>query len=308
MPDFATEAFQISPEESAVFDVASRRAPKGWLPRPELALDDQLPYPWPEKYLTVFRQPFNPHGFFTNAAALANEYRRRTDPAVAVVAHGLYERMREYSTLRADSRFLVYTFPKSYRRITVHPPWTSAYASGAALIALTLLGDSGAIDGEVPEAEQILRGLAALRGRAVGEDLWVSFVDNDGCLWFEEMPLPQEDQPRILNGHIRALTGLYIYWVRRSSRLALDLLRAGTLTVKRHAMDYRRPGQVNSYDLLQPPIADYGPDRTVIQQDFLWRMTGDEAFAHYRDAFASDIAQARRSNDAVAKTDSATGA
>lgn len=307
MPDFAVEPFEISPNESEVFDVASRRVPKGWTPRPGLPLDAQLPFPWPEKYTAVFGQPFNPHGFFTNAAALASEYQRTADPSIAAIAENLYARMREYSVLRGSARYVVYTFPKSYRRIKVQPPWTSAYASGAALIALTLLKDSKAVGGNVPEAQEILRGLASWTVGKARPELWVSFVDDHGCLWFEEMPLPQLDQPRILNGHIRALTGLYIYYVRRRSDVALELLRGGTLTVKTHAMDFRRPGQVNAYDLLMPPIADYGPDRTVAQQDFLWRMTGDEAFARYRDTFAGDIAQARLAANGVGQADGGEG-
>ncbi len=288
------EAFEISTDEPHVLDVAARRPPRGWQPQADAALDDALPFPWPEKYLVTFRQPFNPHGFFTNAAALAGEFLRTGDPVVRKIAGDLHRRMREYTAMQGNARFLVYTFPKGYRGMKVQPPWTSAYASGAALIGLTLLADSGAVPEAADDAREVLIGLGRpITPPASSTDLWVSFVDRDRCLWFEEMPLAQAEQPRILNGHIRALTGLYVYWVRTREPAALELLRAGVLTVKRHALEYRRPGRVNAYDLLEPAIDDYGPERTIAQQDFLYRLTGMSAFAEYRDLFEADVAASR---------------
>lgn len=290
---FDTERFEISLDESRVFNVAAHRVQARWRVDSSVALDDALPFPWPEKYLTSFRQPFNPHGFFVNAAALAGEFLRTKDPEIQRIALGLHARLREYSVLDGNARYVVYRFPKSYRRIIVVPPWTSGYASGAALIGLTLLADVKLVPEAAQDAREILAGMAEVGSPGSREELWVSFVDIDGCLWFEEMPLPQPEQPRILNGHIRALTGLYLYWVRQRDEQAHALLCAGILTIKRHAMDYRRPGDVNAYDLLSPAIADYGPDRTVAQQDILFRMTGDPTFAAYRDTFAADIAASR---------------
>ena len=292
--EYEVGQYRISPEEGAVFAVAARRVPSGWRPIPGASLDEGLPFPWPPKYVDVFKQPFNPHGFFTNAAALANEYGRSGDPEIADMARALHARFLEYTAQRGTARFVIYTFAKSYRRIKIPPPWTSAYASGAGLIGLALLTDAGLVPREDGTADELLRGLGTPATSLREDDLWVSFVDDDGCLWFEEMPLPQVEQPRILNGHIRALTGLYIHWVRRQTPLALELLRAGILTIERHAMEFRRPGEINRYDLLEPPIADYGPDRTIDQQDFLWRMTGDATFARYRDVFRADIEAARR--------------
>jgi hypothetical protein len=144
--------------------------------------------------------------------------------------------------------------------------------------------------GSIDHGKEILAGLA--RPIDPGEprpEYWVSFVDERGYLWFEEQPLDQVEQPRILNGHIRALTGLYFYWAHTKDEIALSLLEAGIKTIEDNALAYRRPGAINAYDQMQPDVADYGPARTTDQQDILFRLTGDPVFAKYRDMFEEDM-------------------
>lgn len=70
---------------------------------------------------------------------------------------------------------------------------------------------------------------------------------------------------------------------------ALDLLRAGICTVEEYAMQYRRKGKINAYDLLDPYIADYGPERTINQQHILHAMTGEPIFQTYAMKFEADM-------------------
>jgi hypothetical protein len=69
------------------------------------------------------------------------------------------------------------------------------------------------------------------------------------------------------------------------------LLRAGIFTVEEYAMSYRRDGMINAYDMLDPYIADYGPERTVEQQIILYKMTGEKIFLDYSQIFEADIRQ-----------------
>jgi hypothetical protein len=125
--------------------------------------------------------------------------------------------------------------------------------------------------------------------RPGNEEYWVTFVDDDGYLWLEEMPLPVDPQPRILNGHIRGITGIYTYWLINGGGDAKWLLSSALQTVKDHIHLYRRPGKANAYDLLQKTKIDYGPRRTVKQQKELFWITGDPIFKEMSEKFAADM-------------------
>lgn len=288
--EWKTEAYAISLDKGDVFPVSDISPSKGWAPDISAGLDASLPFPWPEEYVEKYRQPFNPWAFFRNAAALCTYYDNTGDQRARQLMSALRDRLIEYSTLRDGQRFILYTFPKGYRKIDVEVPWTSAYASGAALVGLSLMAECADLPDMLATGKEVLAGLAhPIDPTKARPDLWVSFIDESGYLWFEEKPLDQEEQPRILNGHIRALTGLYTYWVHTGDSGALELLRAGIKTVEDNAPQYRVPGGINRYDLMGEPIADYGPERTISQQDILYKMTGDPVFAIYRDVFEADM-------------------
>jgi hypothetical protein len=137
-------------------------------------------------------------------------------------------------------------------------------------------------------AWQLARALTLLGGPG-GDDRWIATELEDGSIWFEEYPYDDPPQARVLNGHIFAVYGLYYLYQHTGDEDVLALLNAGITAIERHAHLYRRPGQVNLYDLRPPDLSDYGPARTIFQQDVLCRMTGDPAFLELRDEFAADM-------------------
>jgi len=288
---WVTKNYTISDDDMNVFPVRTASPPKGWEPDLTQGLDAALPLPWPDAYAKARGQPFNPWAFFRNVSILCSHWKKTGNAETHRILGLLHKRLLEYSVLREGKRFLLYQFEKDYRgKYHVRVPWASAYASGAALIGLTTMAQCANRPEVLHTAREVLVGLASpIDPRNDRPDLWVSFVDEAGYLWFEEKPLDQVEQPRILNGHIRALTGIYIYWVHTKDETALALLRSGIKTIEDHALRYRNPGGINAYDLMQPYIADYGPERTVVQQDILYRMTGDPVFAKYRDIFGADM-------------------
>lgn len=288
--EWQTEPYTISERQDEVYPIAKVAPPKGWSPDLSKGLDAALPFPWPKAYVEKYRQPFNPWAFFRNVTALCTHWKATGNEETKAILKGLHARLLEYSALQNGQRFLLYRFPKPYRKKPVAVPWTSAYASGAALIGLTYMAECIDMPEARTTAKEVLAGLAnPIDPRQERPPLWVSFVDERGFLWFEEKPLDQVEQPRILNGHIRALTGLYVYWVHTKDETALRLLRAGIKTIEEYAPAYRIPGEINAYDMMQPPVADYSPERTIGQQDILFKMTGDPAFAAYRDMFEADM-------------------
>jgi hypothetical protein len=305
MSEWQTEAYAISADHARVYPVGKAKPPEGWKPDLQKGLDAALPFPWPEAYVKRYRQPFNPWAFFRNALALCTYWKQTKSAETRKILEALHARLLEYSTLRDGQRFLLYNFEKSYRRqYKVDVPWTSAYASGAALIGLTSVYKCADMPEALATAKEVLAGLANPidpRG-ARPDDLWVSFLDEAGYLWFEEKPLDQVEQPRILNGHIRTLTGLYIYWAHTKDDAAMPLLQAGIKTIENYALRYRKPGGINAYDLMQPYIADYSPIRTIRQQDILFRMTRDPVFAKYRDLFEADMRDEIQQMEKAAET------
>jgi len=284
-----TEDYNISPDHSQVYPISKAKPPNGWRPDLSEGLDASLPFPWPDSYLKR-DHPFNPWAFFRNASSLCTHFAETKNDETRAIIRALYERMLDYTEDRDGQRFVLYKFPKNYRKIPVDVPWTSAYGSGAALIGLTLISECADMPEAAKTAKEVLAGLAnPIVPREERPRYWVSFVDDRDFLWFEEKPLDQVEQPRILNGHIRALTGIYIYWAHTKDEEALKLLRAGLKTVEEYAPAYRIAGKINAYDLMQPPLDDYGPERTIDQQNILYKMTGEPVFAIYRDVFEADM-------------------
>ena len=264
--------------------------PRKWRPDTPESFHKAMPKKLSPNYTHRFKQPFSPSHFYVNALMLANYKTDKLDrKALYSLVDALFERFLEYSVVEDGARFVVYTFDRTYGGVDVAAPWTSAYASGAVLVGLTKWIERFGEQRFHDAAEEILLGMARLRPPS---GLWVSFVDDDQFLWFEEMPLPSEPQPRILNGHIRALGGLYHYHRATGSELAGRLLRGGVTTVRFNAERYRVPGEVNRYNLRSPDLKDYGPDRTVSQQRELFAMTGDPFFLEMSELFAADNAAA----------------
>lgn len=284
--------YRICRDTAKVYAVERTKPPKGWKPDLSGGLDAALPFPWPERYSRK-GQNFNPWAFFRNAAALCTHLAATGDDETRRILVALHERLLEHTVARDRRRFVVYRFVSPYRdHYRTAVPWTSAYASGAALIGLTLMAVRAGMPEAMTTAKEVLAGMAGpIDPRRERPHLWVSFVDERGFLWFEEKPLDQVDQPRILNGHIRALTGLYIHWAFTGDRTALKLLRGGIRTIEEYAPAYRVPGGINSYDMLEPRVDDYSPARTISQQEILYRMTGEPVFAAYRDAFKADMGE-----------------
>lgn len=192
------------------------------------------------------------------------------------------------------STFFTYPFPYQALGKPLDPPWVSALAQGFAVGALVrlfrLTGEPEILD----FARRALRAMTRLRRRVGQPERWVTFVDEQGCLWFEEYPSAGDPQTRVLNGHIYAIMGLYSYHRLEPGRETAKLMQAGIATVRHYFDAFRRPGRVNRYSLLPGSPEDYLPTRSVMQQAWLARVTGDEMLAQQWRAFERDMAAPAR--------------
>lgn len=199
----------------------------------------------------------------------------------------LFDRLVEYTIVQDGARYPVYRFECQYREHPISQPWVSGYGNGAVLVALTKMYECFRDEQYIKAADEVFETFKQFRRE--DSKFWVTMIDDAGYLWIEEMPLPNDPQPRILNGHIRGITGLYFYYRIRPTEEAKNLLLGAITTVHRYANMFRQPGQVNSYELADPSNGDYKPSRTVQQQIDLYRMTGETYFKETADAFLTDM-------------------
>ncbi|MDO9590482.1 MAG: D-glucuronyl C5-epimerase family protein, partial [Microcella sp.] len=87
---------------------------------------------------------------------------------------------------------------------TIHAPWYSAMAQGQLLSLASRLDDLTSDTQFAAFARELFETLAAeYRHDALPDSPWVTFVDAEGMLWFEEYAGDVEPM-RVLNGHLFA--------------------------------------------------------------------------------------------------------
>jgi hypothetical protein len=172
---------------------------------------------------------------------------------------------------------------------TLEPPWFSSIAQGYLLAAWIKLYKITNNPKYLDMARATHDSFFQFRNEVGQKEPWISFIDDEYCLWFEEYPTNLDPQVRVLNGHIFGIMGLYSYYCLEPDAQNLKLMQAGMTTVQRYFSEYRRPGQVNQYCLLPGSEPDYMPERSVTQQKWLFDITKDEVFKDQFLAFQADM-------------------
>jgi hypothetical protein len=263
--------------------------PEEWNPcRGGERLGEQLPYDWLDEYRHVFKQEFNPNMFYFNCLALV-QWKPKShaeEQELLRLKDELVDRMLEYTEMQGRARFVVQRFDYPTFKL-VKGPWVSGIIQGSVLIGLTYLHDCFHDEELIPIADEIA---LAYRHHWKGDDgpFWFTAIDDEGFLWFEEFPLESDAQPKVVNGHIHALEGLYCYHRLRPCEDVKKLMLGGITFVHRHINEYRIPGKINAYDLLEFR-EDYLPSRTVNQMMQLSCITGDPYFLKMAAAFKEDF-------------------
>jgi len=117
----------------------------------------------------------------------------------------------------------------------------------------------------------------------------VSFVDQNGDVWFEEYIVAPPTH--ILNGFIWAAWGVYDYYLATKSEVALELWRRAVQTLKFNLSNYDL-GFWSLYELsgtMLPMVASRFYHRLhVVQLRVMHKLTGESTFADYADKWESD--------------------
>jgi hypothetical protein len=291
------EAFCIRPVELNRFNTGFL---PGWVYRNGSSLELNLPFDWDEHYKTKYRQLFEPSRFFKNVVTICAALPHAAEPALLrALLDDLVGRALEHSVVEHDVRFCRYNF--RYQRVhgCLEPGWVGGIGNGFVLAGLMRIHVSTGDPAVLALADEYLRAFARphqpgqpARGR------WVSWVDENGFLWFDEYPGDDGVPTLVLNGHIHALYGI-VEFVRHAGRshpsmtLADTLLSGALSTVLHNGTRFRRPGNINRYSLREANLPDYLPDRTVRQQRELYWLTGNRTFLAHAELFAADLAAHR---------------
>jgi hypothetical protein len=188
-----------------------------------------------------------------------------------------------------------YFFPYNYEWSSqefgydFQPPWYSGMAQGEALSVFTQMAQ---IFPDEPLWDEAARAtFASLLQPPSADQPWVTDVV-DGYLWFEEYAAA--DSFEVFNGHVFALFGVYEYALHSGDQRAFDLFDAGATTALHAMATARRPGQTSLYCVEPERCVDAGWQNGsyqkihIAQLEMLQALTGDDRFADWAAALASD--------------------
>lgn len=168
-------------------------------------------------------------------------------------------------------------------------PWYSAMAQGQALTLFSRLYNFT----NKPEYLMVCRKLfnSFLKIKGNNDKPWISCVDKNGNLWFEEYPA---DLPGFtLNGKIFAIFGLYDYYQVTKDQEVEKILKAGIATIKANIHRFRSVGEPSFYCLKHKycnvQYSDYHKIH-IEQLNMLYEMTKDVFFLDMAKRFKDDVA------------------
>ncbi|MDZ4232634.1 MAG: D-glucuronyl C5-epimerase family protein, partial [Dietzia sp.] len=218
-----------------------------------------------------------------------NSYRINQNPAYLERVERHAVRLMENSVEVGDASFLPYPFDFAiHGREMLPAPWYSGMAQGQALSAFTRLYNVTGNETYKDFADRLFASLTQHKNADDPNIPWVTQVDTDGYLWFEEYA-KGDYADYTYNGHMYAVIGLYEYYLAFENPIALDLYQGGMTTIRHYADEIRNPGDISSYCLRHPDVKSASYHEVHIREFRLFaRMTGDTTFTYLADLFRQD--------------------
>ncbi len=164
-------------------------------------------------------------------------------------------------------------------RSSLKAPWYSALAQGQ---GISLLVRAHRETGDAAYLEAAARAFTSFQKST--REGGVTFTDEHGNLWFEEYIV--SPPTHVLNGFIWAAWGVYDYFLATESSAARELFEQAVSTIRANLDGYDL-GFWSLYEqtrTLLPMVASPFYHRLhVVQLRVMYRLTGDEMFAHFAD-------------------------
>lgn len=166
---------------------------------------------------------------------------------------------------------------------SVNVPWTSGMTSGRSIEAFTAAYRRYHKKEYLHAANKLLKGFYQPI-QAGG----FTYKDTSGW-WFEEFSDSNMHTPRILDGHIFALTGVYQFWQLTKSDSALFVFQQGIHSLKSHLPAYDRGDGWSYYDIYRTASDKKYHMLLTTQMKELWQMTHDPIFLRYYRAWKKPL-------------------
>jgi hypothetical protein len=271
--------------------------PDGWTPGAATDLDRALPFAWDPLYTDTFGQDFQPVKFWKNAAVLCQALDRTSandadrERLIALIM-ALVDRMRSYTVEVSHISFIENRFAFTSPGISVHPGWVSAISNAFAILGCCEIVKRLPGSGVMRDIRRLADAYFHINveGQLSRPDRWITMVDTNGYVWFDEYPMEDGRATLVLNGHIFAILALYKTLAILPDPALHEMARAGITTAEAYTPNFRRAGKANLYSLHGGYRSDYLPTRSVRQQYELYKLTGAPRFLGYARAFRSDMA------------------
>jgi len=177
----------------------------------------------------------------------------------------------EYSLLEYNFPFPTYDMPS---------PWRSGMAQGVALKAMIKAHEV------TNEAKYLEAGKLFLKSFFIEvKDGGVTYKTDDGW-WYEEYAHENGKQPKVLNGMIYTVFGIYDFYKYTNDTEAKFLFVQGIKSLKTNLPKYDRNGY-SYYDILNKPSGDFYHNVHLTQTAKLYQITNEEIFRQYHEKWQS---------------------
>jgi hypothetical protein len=198
----------------------------------------------------------------------------RSETATVKLFHCL-NRLRDSITYRNNFALYEFHFPQTYYP-SVSVPWSSGLSSGKAIEAFVRGYEWSGDENYLSDAEKLMRGFY-LDIREGG----FTYKGTDGW-WYEEYADTNLKTPRVINGHIDALLGVYEFMKPTGSDSARQIFENGLQALRNNIHRYDAGNGWTYYDA-NGKISDKQYQRTMVDMmKRLYAATGDGLFLQYQ--------------------------
>ncbi len=172
----------------------------------------------------------------------------------------------DYAILEYNFPFPVYDFKK---------PWKSAMAQGQAIQALIFTHKITQNEKYLKSAKKLLNSFFV-----EVENGGVTYKDSEHEWWYEEYASETGKIPRVLNGMIFALLGIYDFFQYTNDKNAMYLFEQGIRSLKKNLSKFDFNDGYSYYDLLGRPARKYHKVHLDLLKK-LFEITNEKIFYKY---------------------------
>ena len=177
-----------------------------------------------------------------------------------------------YSNLQGNYSIYEYEFP--WPKYDLPPLWTDGMAQAQAIQALIKAHELTNDQKYLNEAKLLLNAFFV-----DVEDGGVTYKTKDQGWWYEHYAHKDGKAPRVLNGHIFSLLGIYDYYEYTKDPDAKFLFEQGVIALKESLSDYDHDGY-STYDAIGNPSRNYHKLHLRLLEQ-MYEITNEEIFIEY---------------------------